>query len=97
MEHIIKQDGNKFYLGNSLADTYGEIDFHIDNHHRIVITHTFVDPKYRGMGLANKLLDAVIDLALVTGQTIIPVCPFVIKVMTHGDKYKHLLDPSFKG
>jgi predicted GNAT family acetyltransferase len=97
MEHIIKREGNKFYLGDTIFDKYGEIDFHIDVHNRIVITHSFVDPKYRGMGLANKLLVAVIALAIDTGQKIIPVCPFVIKVMTHGDKYKHLLDPSFKG
>lgn len=57
MEHIIKTTKQKFYLGDSLETLYGEIDYEIDDKNRIVVSHTYVNPMYRGQGLANLLLN----------------------------------------
>lgn len=97
MEHIIKRHGNIFYAGDNFKSRYGEIIFEEDDKHRIIIKHTFVDQKYRGQGIALLLLDKVMELAMDGKYTIVPECPFAIKVMKRSNKYKRLLDPSFKG
>jgi len=94
MEHLIKCNNNKFYMGESLDKLYAEIDFEIDDKNRIVVTHTYVNPDYRGQGLANLLLNEVIKLAEASKQYIIPECSFAHKVLTSFPKYKHLLDPN---
>lgn len=45
-----------------------------------VVDHTFVRMKYRGMKIARKLVDEVVEKAKEEGVTIIPVCPYVQKV-----------------
>lgn len=93
MNHIIKHVANKFYLGETLDTLYGEIDYEIDDKNRLVVTHTYVNPNYRGQGLANLLLDEVIKLATDQKQFIVPLCSFAYKVLHSSDKYAYLLDP----
>lgn len=44
------------------------------------ITHTFVDPKYRGQGIARQLVQAVIDKAEAEDKKILPLCPYAHRV-----------------
>lgn len=96
MEHIIKTTKQKFYLGDSLETLYGEIDYEIDDKNRIVVSHTYVNPIYRGQGLANLLLNEVINLATKNKQYIVPRCSFAYKVLHASSQYQYLLDPDDK-
>lgn len=43
---------------------------------QIEITHTFVDEKYRGQGLAKILLDTVVDELRKRQQKALPLCSY---------------------
>lgn len=58
----------------------------------LYVMHTFVDPKYRGNDYARILVDAVVEFARSERKTIIPVCPYVVKVMNRYDKYSDILE-----
>jgi uncharacterized protein len=44
---------------------------------RVIAEHTGVPDALRGQGLAQALLDALLDDARSQGFTIVPLCPFV--------------------
>ena len=44
---------------------------------RVIADHTYVPDALRGQGLADQLLDALLDDARAQGFTIIPLCRFV--------------------
>lgn len=46
-----------------------------------VVDHTFVYKKFRGMKIARKLVDEAVERAEEKGVTIVPVCPYVQKVL----------------
>ncbi len=50
-----------------------------------VVDHTFVYKKYRGLQIARRLVDEVVKRAEEEGVTIVPVCPYVKKVLEKKD------------
>jgi uncharacterized protein len=44
---------------------------------RMVITHTFVPPEFRGQGLAEKVVRAALDHARAEGLSVVPQCSYV--------------------
>jgi predicted GNAT family acetyltransferase len=91
--HHIHHEPQRFYIESDSKSLIGEIRYHEDEKHRLVITHTYVDMDYRGQGIANQLLNAVIALAEQHKHYIYPVCSFAVKVLQH-PRYQHLWDPS---
>jgi predicted GNAT family acetyltransferase len=92
MDLIIQQEPNRFWIADNRQHMIGEITYHLDEDKRYVVTHTFVDPLYRGQGLANRLLDQVILLATKEKRYIYPLCSFAVKVLQH-PRYRSLWDP----
>jgi predicted GNAT family acetyltransferase len=90
--YLIQQEPQRFYILSVTQTLIGEIRYHEDEHHRLVVTHTYVDPQYRGQGIANQLLHAVIALAEQHKQYIYPVCSFAVKVLQN-QRYRPLWDP----
>ena len=43
----------------------------------VIADHTFVPDALRGQGLAESLLDALLNDARTQGFTIVPLCPYV--------------------
>jgi predicted GNAT family acetyltransferase len=53
---------------------------------KITFTHTEIDPAYGGRGLAKQLVTAELDDARRRGLAVLPVCPYVRKVIApHAD------------
>lgn len=52
------------------------------------ITHTVVDKKYGGQGLAGKLLDKVVAAARENNKKILPICSYAVKKFDEDEKYK---------
>lgn len=42
------------------------------------VNHTFVDPSLRGQGVAEKLVDRVVEEMEKEGKKIVPTCPYVV-------------------
>jgi predicted GNAT family acetyltransferase len=82
---------------------HGEGDFFIEDggkrvaeltYHRaggdVVVTHTWVDPARRGQGDARRLVEAAVTLARAEKARIVPLCPYVGKVL-RGEAYRDVL------
>lgn len=56
----------------------------------IDIYHTEVDPSYAGKGIANKLLDEVVDFSKKENKKIYPTCSYVRKKFDEDKTYKDI-------
>ncbi len=62
-------------LGDTLA---GFTEFRLDDHGRLVLPHTEIDPAFGGRGLGSALVGAALADAAARGEMVVPVCPFVV-------------------
>ena len=53
----------------------------------LIIDHTFVDPVLRGQGIAAKLVDSVVKLAIQEKKKIVPLCPYAKKMFDENEAY----------
>lgn len=57
----------------------------------VEIDHTFVDPSLRGQGVAEQLVDRVVEEMQKEQKKIVPVCPYVVELFKRKpDKYEHV-------
>ena len=47
------------------------------HHDSIAFTHTEIDSRFEGRGLASQLIRAALDAVRATGTPVLPFCPFV--------------------
>lgn len=87
----IKQGNNAFYVGDSVSNYKGIITFVPEGNNTIVIDHTIVKEELRGMGIARRLVDRVVEYARAEDIKIIPECSYAVKVLTTNDEYKDVL------
>src|SRR5262245_55516959 len=57
----------------------------------IEFTHTEIDPKFRGHGLASQLVQQALDDVRSRGFAVRPVCPMVREFIAQHDEYKDLV------
>ena len=58
---------------------------------RMVFTHTFVPPELRGLGLAEKLVRAGLELARAEGRRVVPQCSYVATFIQRHPEFQALL------
>lgn len=56
--------------------------------------HTFVDPKFRGRGIALYLLKELVAMARKEDKKIFATCSYVVKMFEHGNEYSDVIDPT---
>jgi len=56
--------------------------------------HTYVNPKFRGRGIAQYLLNDLVAYARENNKKIFATCSYVVKVFSHGDEFKDVIDPT---
>lgn len=61
------------------------LDYQIADGH-MTITHTYVPPEMRGMGIAAKLADAALGFAENSGLKVIPQCSYIAVYMKRKSK-----------
>lgn len=55
-----------------------------DEQGRLVFPHTEIDPAFSGRGLGSILVREALADAAARGETVVPVCPFVVRYLqTH--------------
>ena len=58
----------------------------------IAFTHTLIDPRFEGQGLAHRLVATALSEARSEGLAVLPFCPFVRGFIAgHGDEYLDLV------
>jgi len=55
------------------------------------ITHTAVDQKFGGQGIAKKLVLKIVDEARINGVKILPICSYAKKMLENNEEYKDCL------
>ncbi|HTU72358.1 MAG TPA: GNAT family N-acetyltransferase [Trebonia sp.] len=55
------------------------------------LTHTEVDPRFQGLGLASKLARAVLDQARERGLAVLPYCPYTRSWIARHPEYTDLV------
>jgi len=75
------------YLGDELAArlTYVHTDRGLD------LQHTVVEPRYRGQGVGEEFAEAVFDELRLTGERIIPTCPFLSAYIEEHPEHRALV------
>jgi predicted GNAT family acetyltransferase len=49
------------------------------NANRLVLIHTEVPESFRGQGIGGRLVQAAVDRASKSGETVVPLCPYARK------------------
>ena len=57
-----------------------------------VITHSEVDPKFRGQGLGNELARQTLDLLRGRNARVVPACPFFAEFVAAHAEYTDLVE-----
>ena len=58
----------------------------------IAFTHTLIDPRFEGRGLASRLVQTELFEARSAGLAVLPFCPFVRNyIAEHGEEYLDLV------
>lgn len=89
-KHLEEGAKGEFQLsinGEILAHmTYSRIDAN-----NIIVDHTAVDPKAKGMGLGKAIVDELVHWAREHAQKILPLCPFAKGVIEQNNAYHDIL------
>ncbi|MBP1045151.1 N-acetyltransferase [Enterococcus sp. BWM-S5] len=87
----IKEENERFVLFNDNNEEIGEMTWSNAGEEMMIIDHTFVDPQYRGQGLAEKLVLNGVEKARKENKKIIPLCPFAKKEFDTKSEYGDVL------
>lgn len=71
------REGLRFIAANDDGEVMGEIAYE-PNGGILSATHTLTDSRFRGQGIAAKMLDALAGYARENGFKIRPVCSYVV-------------------
>lgn len=83
---VIEKQGNS-YVVRGVGGPVGEITYRMSDVDTWVIDHTYLDPEYRGRGLAKQLLDFVVEEARERNRRIIPSCSYVLAEFKRDPRY----------
>ena len=70
----VDEEGLRFTLTDRSIGA--ELTYHLSGD-RLVLTHAGVPPEHRNQGIAGVLVQAAVDRAAESGETIVPQCPYV--------------------
>jgi predicted GNAT family acetyltransferase len=64
---------------------------------RVTLSHTIVEPEYRGRGIATRLVKHALDDLRAQDLKLTNYCPFVADYIADHPEYKELVDSRFPG
>lgn len=70
----------------------GKLEYMQGGDNELYAMRTEINSSYEGRGLAMKLVDALVEYALMSDTKIIPLCPYVFFAFEEDPKkYKHVM------
>jgi len=79
--HVSRNDAEGRYEIRVGDDVAGYTEFEADRRGRLVFPHTEMDPAFAGRGLASQLVGGAMADVSARGETVVPLCPFVVKYL----------------
>lgn len=89
MKFTINSTNTVIHSLNNQDEAYAIIP--TDNNNNIVIEKIFVDPKFRGQGIAGKLMMEIVNYAKNNNKKIICVCPYAVNWFEKHEEFQTLL------
>lgn len=83
--HVFRNDAEGRYqitVGDRVA---GFTEFRPGRAGSLVFPHTEIDPAFAGQGLASRLVGGAMADVAARGETVVPLCPFVVKYLRSHD------------
>ncbi len=74
------KEKNRIYYEDETGNMLAEISFSDLDDQTVEANHTFVDPSLRGQGIAEKLVDAMVEEMKGQNKKIKPTCSYVVKL-----------------
>lgn len=85
--YFLKKD-DKFYLKcNKLILGYAEF---LEKDNIIFINKVFVYESFRGQGIANNLMEHIVNVAKNENKKIKPICSFAVNWLDNNKKFRYL-------
>jgi len=75
----------------------GSIVYEQAGDRRVVFSHTFIEPRFRGHGVGNLLVRGALDDVRAKGLTLTNFCDFVGRFIDAHPEYADLLDAAHPG
>ena len=90
IKHHQESTHGKFYIGNEDHNS-AELTYSRADDDKLIIDHTWVDPKLRNQGIGERLVKAAVAYARETKLKLIPLCTFAQSVFDENSDYKDVL------
>ena len=58
----------------------------------VIVTHSEIDPTFRGHGLASELARQTLDTLRERGGRVVPACPFFAKYVAEHPEYDDIVE-----
>jgi predicted GNAT family acetyltransferase len=58
----------------------------------VIVTHSEIDPSFRGRGLASELARQTLDTLRERGDRVVPACPFFAKYVAEHPEYDDIVE-----
>lgn len=78
---VVRNDERQQYEIIVDGTVAGVTAFEPDAEGRLVFPHTVIDPAFGGRGLGSTLVGGALADVAARGETVVPVCPFVVKYL----------------
>lgn len=91
MSYQFEEEKSQFVVKDAEGNEVGELTFVEASNNVIVINHTGVREVHRGQGLAEQLVDKVVQKAKKENLQIVPLCPFAKKQFDEKIEYQAVL------
>ena len=99
LEEVTVQNNaqSRSYDASVDGEVAGSIVYEQAEDRRVVFTHTFVEPQFRGRGVGNALVRGALDDVRAKGLTLTNFCDFVARYIDANPEYADLLDATHPG
>lgn len=91
-EVIDNPAGHRFELAIDGSDEIAAAYYRVDEHQRIVLTHTIVPQAFSGQGIGSRLARGVFDAIRASGRKAVLRCPFMGAFYAHHPDYADIVD-----
>ncbi|WP_372713383.1 GNAT family N-acetyltransferase [Ilyobacter sp.] len=88
---VLHNENEKIFYIEQDGKNIAELTYVYGGEGKIAINHTYVDPNYRGKGLAKELALESVKYVKEKNYKIIPVCSFAVIFFRRHEEYSDIL------